>query len=95
MPSKLRALSRVGVPYTEQEIVESEKAVAGKTEEDALIAYLQVMGTAIKSRGAPVKPIGVPGAAAAAPAATAPAGASEPAAAPAPAPAAPGTNTSR
>jgi len=96
MPSKLRALSRVGVPYTEQEIVESEKAVAGKTEEDALIAYLQVMGTAIKSRGAPVKPIGVPGAAAAA---TAPAGASEPApapaAAPAPAPAAPGTNPSR
>jgi cytochrome c oxidase cbb3-type subunit 2 len=50
MPAKLRALRRVGVPYTEQEIAESPKAVAGKTEEDALIAYLQELGTVIKSR---------------------------------------------
>ena len=50
MPAKLRALRRVGVPYTDQEIAESPKAVAGKTEEDALIAYLQELGTVIKSR---------------------------------------------
>ena len=50
MPAKLRALRRVGVPYTEQEIADSPKAVAGKTEEDALIAYLQELGTVIKSR---------------------------------------------
>ena len=50
MPARLRALRRVGVPYTEQEIAESPQAVAGKTEEDALIAYLQELGTVIKSR---------------------------------------------
>jgi cytochrome c oxidase cbb3-type subunit 2 len=50
MPSRMRALRRVGVPYTDAEIDQAPKAVAGKTEEDALIAYLQELGTAIKSR---------------------------------------------
>ena len=50
MPARMRALRRVGVPYTDAEIAEAPKAVAGKTEEDALIAYLQELGTAIKSR---------------------------------------------
>ena len=50
MPARMRALRRVGVPYSDAEIGEAAKAVAGKTEEDALIAYLQELGTVIKSR---------------------------------------------
>jgi cytochrome c oxidase cbb3-type subunit II len=46
MPAKLRALSRLGVPYAEEEIKASAAAVKGKTELDALVAYLQVLGTA-------------------------------------------------
>jgi cytochrome c oxidase cbb3-type subunit 2 len=48
MPSHLRALRRVGVPYTDADIAAASDAVKGKTELDALIAYLQVMGTALK-----------------------------------------------
>jgi len=46
---KMKALSMVGVPYTEADIAGAEKDVAGKTEQDALIAYLQVLGTAVKA----------------------------------------------
>ena len=42
------ALRIVGVPYTDDEIAKGGEAVKGKTELDALIAYLQVMGTAVK-----------------------------------------------
>jgi cytochrome c oxidase cbb3-type subunit 2 len=56
LPPKMRALRRVGVPYTDAEIAASEKEVEGKTELDALIAYLQGMGTAIRSRGLPAPP---------------------------------------
>ncbi len=48
MPSHLTALRRVGVPYTDAEVAAASDAVKGKTELDALIAYLQVMGTALK-----------------------------------------------
>ena len=48
--SRMRALRRVGVPYTDEEIAGAGKELAGKTEADALIAYLQVLGTSIKSR---------------------------------------------
>jgi len=68
MPSKLRALRLAGVPYTEAEIAAAEKDVAGKTELDGLIAYLQVLGTAIKSRGVPVPAGSAPSAAGAVPA---------------------------
>ena len=47
---KMRALAMVGVPYSAAEIAGAAAAVAGKTEQDALIAYLQVLGTAIKAR---------------------------------------------
>ena len=67
MPSHLRALRMVGVPYTDAEIAAAEKDVTGKTELDALIAFVQVLGTSIKSRGAPVKTIGVTAAAPPAP----------------------------
>ena len=50
LPSHMRALRVVGVPYTDAEIASSTQDVAGKTEEDALIAYLQELGTVIKSR---------------------------------------------
>ena len=49
--AKLRALRRLGVPYTEEEIAASRKQLAGKSEMDALIAYLQVLGTAVKPGG--------------------------------------------
>ncbi|MES2237717.1 MAG: cytochrome-c oxidase, cbb3-type subunit II [Rugosibacter sp.] len=46
--TKMRALRKVGVPYTDDEIAGAKKAIEGKSELDALIAYLQGMGTAIK-----------------------------------------------
>ena len=45
---KMRALRRVGVPYTDAEIAAAGAQVAGKSELDALVAYLQVLGTALK-----------------------------------------------
>ena len=50
MPARMKALRMVGLPYTDAEIASSTKDVAGKTEEDALVAYLQELGTVIKSR---------------------------------------------
>ena len=47
---KMRALRRVGVPYTDQEIAAAPKEIEGKTEQDALVAYLQGLGTQIKKR---------------------------------------------
>ncbi len=48
MAPKLKALRIVGVPYTDDEIAKAGDAVKGKSEMDAVIAYLQVMGTARK-----------------------------------------------
>ena len=48
MPSHLRALRRVGVPYTDAEIGGAADEVKGKTELDAMIAYLQILGTHLK-----------------------------------------------
>ncbi len=45
-PAKMRALRKVGVPYTDEEIAAASDAVRDKTEMDALIAYLQGLGTA-------------------------------------------------
>ena len=50
LPAKMKALRMVGVPYADAEIASSTKDVAGRTEEDALVAYLQELGTIIKSR---------------------------------------------
>ena len=44
----MRGLRRLGVPYTDAEIAEASAAVRGKAEVDAVIAYLQVLGTAVK-----------------------------------------------
>ncbi len=48
--AKMRALRRVGVPYTDDQIAGARKELDGKTELDALIAYLQGLGTVIKER---------------------------------------------
>ena len=48
-PEKMRALRRVGVPYTDEDIAGAAEAVKGKTEMDALVTYLQGLGTAIKT----------------------------------------------
>ena len=47
-PDKMRALRKVGVPYTDAQIGSATAEVAGKTEMEALIAYLQGLGTASK-----------------------------------------------
>ncbi len=46
---RMTALSRVGVPYTKEEIDKAAEDVKGKTEEDAVVAYLQILGTALKN----------------------------------------------
>ncbi|WP_119156582.1 cytochrome-c oxidase, cbb3-type subunit II [Caldimonas tepidiphila] len=45
---KMAALRKVGVPYTDEEIAKAADEVKGKTEMEAVIAYLQVLGTAVK-----------------------------------------------
>jgi cytochrome c oxidase cbb3-type subunit II len=46
--SKMRALRHVGVPYSDAEIEEAPRLLEGKSEMDALVAYLQGLGTASK-----------------------------------------------
>jgi cytochrome c oxidase cbb3-type subunit II len=48
--ANMRALQRLGDPYTNEEIAKAPKELEGKTEQDALIAYLQEMGTQIKTK---------------------------------------------
>ncbi|HSI57658.1 MAG TPA: cytochrome-c oxidase, cbb3-type subunit II [Ideonella sp.] len=48
LPPKMKAMRTLGVPYADSEIAQAPAAVAGKTELDALVAYLQVLGTARK-----------------------------------------------
>ncbi|MCR9104006.1 MAG: cytochrome-c oxidase, cbb3-type subunit II [Gammaproteobacteria bacterium] len=48
--AKMAALAKVGVPYTPEDIAGAEEAVAGKKEIDALIAYLQQLGTLLQAR---------------------------------------------
>jgi len=47
--AKMRALRRVGVPYTDQEIAASRAELANKTEMDAMVAYLQGLGTLLRN----------------------------------------------
>ena len=46
--SHMKALRTVGVPYTDAEIAAAPAALKDKTELDALIAYLQGLGLALK-----------------------------------------------
>ncbi len=47
--AKLRAMRTLGVPYSDADILHAPTEVAGKTELEALTAYLQGLGTAIKT----------------------------------------------
>jgi cytochrome c oxidase cbb3-type subunit 2 len=48
MSTKLKALRTLGAPYSDEEVAKAGEEVKGKTEMDALVAYLQVLGTAVK-----------------------------------------------
>jgi cytochrome c oxidase cbb3-type subunit 2 len=48
--ARMRALRLLGDPYTDADIEGARSAVEGRTEMDAMIAYLQGLGTAIRSR---------------------------------------------
>ena len=48
LPRRMEVLRTLGAPYSDDEIKASVDDVKGKTELDALVAYLQVLGTAIK-----------------------------------------------
>jgi cytochrome c oxidase cbb3-type subunit 2 len=49
LPKKMAALRTLGVPYTDADISGARAAVDGKYEIDALVAYLQQLGTVIKN----------------------------------------------
>ena len=48
LPTHMRALRTVGVPYTDEEIASAAESVGGKTEMDATVAYLQSLGLALR-----------------------------------------------
>jgi cytochrome c oxidase cbb3-type subunit 2 len=48
MTVRLSVMRTLGVPYTDEEIANANKAIEGFTEMDAMIAYLQVLGTMVK-----------------------------------------------
>ncbi len=48
--AKIEAMRWLGVPYTDADISGAVAAVKGKTEMEAVVAYLQVLGTSIKSK---------------------------------------------
>lgn len=50
---RLRALQKLGHPYSQEDIATSAKSLDGKTELDALIAYMQVLGTAYSREDLP------------------------------------------
>lgn len=47
--AKMKTLRTLGVPYTDEEIANAKSEVEGKSEMDAMIAYLQGLGLAIKN----------------------------------------------
>lgn len=47
--TKLKVLRTFGHPYSDEDIAGARKALEGKTEMDALIAYLQGLGTALSN----------------------------------------------
>ncbi|MGE7450469.1 cbb3-type cytochrome c oxidase subunit II, partial [Pseudomonas qingdaonensis] len=48
--TKLRVMRTLGVPYSDDDITGAVASLKGKSEMDALVAYLQVLGTAIKNK---------------------------------------------
>ena len=50
LPKKLVALQTLGVPYTDEDIANATAGLENSTEADAVIAYLQQLGTLITER---------------------------------------------
>ena len=48
--AKMRALRALGVPYGDEEIAKAAGELKGRTEMDALVAYLQGLGTALRNK---------------------------------------------
>lgn len=48
--ARMRALRSLGVPYSDEDIAKAKEELAGRSELDALIAYLQNLGTTIRSK---------------------------------------------
>ncbi|MEY2682867.1 MAG: hypothetical protein RJA09_11 [Pseudomonadota bacterium] len=48
IPARMKVLRTLGAPYSDDEIAKAVEDTKGKTEMEALIAYLQVLGTAVK-----------------------------------------------
>tara|TARA_R110000782_G_scaffold247564_4_gene334378 strand:- start:788 stop:1402 length:615 start_codon:yes stop_codon:yes gene_type:complete len=48
--SKMTVLRNLGAPYSDEEINAAPAALKGKSQMDAVIAYLQVLGTSVKTR---------------------------------------------
>ncbi|MDG1583395.1 cbb3-type cytochrome c oxidase subunit II, partial [Pseudomonas sp. GOM6] len=48
--AKMGALRTLGVPYSDEDLAGAREAVKGKSEMDALVAYLQVLGTSLKNK---------------------------------------------
>jgi cytochrome c oxidase cbb3-type subunit 2 len=49
VPVKMRALRHVGVPYSDADIAGAAEAVKGRSEQDAVIAYLQGLGLLLRN----------------------------------------------
>jgi cytochrome c oxidase cbb3-type subunit 2 len=49
LPAKMRALRVLGVPYSDEDIAKAAGSAQGKTEMDAVIAYLQNLGTVLRN----------------------------------------------
>ena len=47
---KMQVLRSLGHPYTDEDIANAPGELAGKTEMDAMVAYLQSLGTALQVR---------------------------------------------
>ena len=47
---KFKAMQTLGVPYTDQQVKDAASELVDKTEMDAVVAYLQILGTAIKNK---------------------------------------------
>lgn len=47
--ARMRALRTLGVPYTDEQIEAAPEALVGKTEEDAMVAYLQSLGVGYRN----------------------------------------------
>ncbi|AZP13421.1 cytochrome-c oxidase, cbb3-type subunit II [Undibacterium parvum] len=47
---KFKAMKTLGVPYTDQQVKDAASELVDKTEMDAVVAYLQILGTAIKNK---------------------------------------------